>query len=56
MKIKDLDAGTEEMVAEPEVQQRLAQLLPAKAGRRVVYQQRDEAADAGATPAAEASG
>ncbi|PRW59901.1 histidyl-tRNA synthetase isoform B [Chlorella sorokiniana] len=46
VKIKDLDANTEETVPEGEVIARLQQLLPSKAGRRIVYQQKEDGASA----------
>ncbi|KAL4421027.1 hypothetical protein ABPG77_007502 [Micractinium sp. CCAP 211/92] len=42
LKIKDLDAGSEETVPEAELVGRLQQLVKTKAGRRIVYQQKEE--------------
>ena len=45
--VKDLDAGTEEAVPEAQLTARLRELVATKAGRRIVYQTKEEEAREG---------
>ena len=55
VKIKDLDAGSEEVVGQDQLVPRLQELVAGKGERRIVYQPQQQAAQ-GQEAAAEASG